>query len=296
MSLAPSSHLSLYSSPPLSRTIQTKQTQLLLCQNNHFLFKKHSFLSASNCFSHTLSLKPSVLKVKASKTESQTSEQESGSEGGDGDQEQYEEYEVELVQPYGLKFVKGRDGGTYIDAIGQGGSADKTGKFTVGDKVLATRFSLLFFYIYFLISLMSLYLLSWIIKVRGYCINWQFNWIGILNWFAKCNCLLGDLVNTFSICFVYLWRIYLLLVFRIGTRCTLKFSNVKWEARHGRPPWLSLCGTKRWVILKGSGLGLVNHVQTRLGFDSTNYKLKVLQGLVKWVLLIILDKGSKTIN
>ncbi|KAL4611839.1 hypothetical protein ACB092_08G154700 [Castanea dentata] len=138
MSLAPSSHLSLYSSPSLSRTIQTKQTQLLFCQNNHFSFKKHSFLSASNCFSHTLLLKPSVLIVKASETESQTSEQESRSEGGDGDQEQYEEYEVELVQPYGLKFVKGRDGGTYIDAIGQGGSADKTGKFTVGDKVLAT--------------------------------------------------------------------------------------------------------------------------------------------------------------
>ena len=178
MSLAPSSHLSLYSSPPLSRTIQTKQTQLLFCQTNHFSFKKHSFLSASNCFSHTLLLKPSVLIVKASETESQTSEQESRSEGGDEDQEQYEEYEVELVQPYGLKFVKGPDGGTYIDAIGQGGSADKTGKFTVGDKVLATRFSLLFFiylfifYIYFLISLMSLFLLSRIIKVHGYCINW----------------------------------------------------------------------------------------------------------------------------
>ena len=90
--------------------------------------------------------------VKASETESQTSEQESGSEGGDEDQEQYEEYEVELVQPYGLKFVKGPDGGTYIDAIGQGGSADKTGKFTVGDKVLATRFSLLFFLYIFTFS------------------------------------------------------------------------------------------------------------------------------------------------
>jgi hypothetical protein len=146
MSLAPSSHLSIYSSPPLSRTIQTKQTPLLFCQTNHFSFKNHSFLSlSSSCFSHTLLLKPSVLIVKASETESQTSKSESGSEGGDGDQqEQYEEYEVELVQPYGLKFIKGRDGGTYIDAIAQGGSADKTGVFTVGDKVLATRFSLLF--------------------------------------------------------------------------------------------------------------------------------------------------------
>lgn len=55
------------------------------------------------------------------------------------EQEPYEEYEVEIEQPYGLKFAKGRDGGTYIDAIAPGGFADKTGKFTVGDKVLATR-------------------------------------------------------------------------------------------------------------------------------------------------------------
>ncbi|CAN4087804.1 unnamed protein product [Withania somnifera] len=47
-------------------------------------------------------------------------------------------YEVEIVQPYGLKFTKGRDGGTYIDAIAPGSSADKTGKFAVGDKVIAT--------------------------------------------------------------------------------------------------------------------------------------------------------------
>lgn len=45
---------------------------------------------------------------------------------------------MELDQPYGLKFMKGRDGGTYIDAIAPGGSADKTKMFTVGDKVLAT--------------------------------------------------------------------------------------------------------------------------------------------------------------
>lgn len=51
---------------------------------------------------------------------------------------EYEEYEVELIQPFGLKFVKGRDGGTYIDAIADGGSADKSGKFSVGDRVIAT--------------------------------------------------------------------------------------------------------------------------------------------------------------
>lgn len=45
---------------------------------------------------------------------------------------------MEIVQPYGIKFAKGRDGGTYIDAIAPGGSADKTGMFSVGDRVLAT--------------------------------------------------------------------------------------------------------------------------------------------------------------
>ncbi|KAL9248428.1 hypothetical protein vseg_021751 [Gypsophila vaccaria] len=54
------------------------------------------------------------------------------------DPEAYQEYEVELEQPYGLKFAKGRDGSTYIDAIAPGLSADKTGMFTVGDKVIAT--------------------------------------------------------------------------------------------------------------------------------------------------------------
>lgn len=71
--------------------------------------------------------------AKASETEAETPKADGGSEGE-------EEYEVELDQPYGLRFRKGRDGGTYIDAIAPGGSADKTGLFTVGDKVLATRF------------------------------------------------------------------------------------------------------------------------------------------------------------
>ncbi|KAJ1287911.1 hypothetical protein BS78_02G047000 [Paspalum vaginatum] len=50
----------------------------------------------------------------------------------------YEEYEVTIEKPYGLKFSKGRDGGTYIQAIFPGGAAERTGQFTVGDKVLAT--------------------------------------------------------------------------------------------------------------------------------------------------------------
>lgn len=51
---------------------------------------------------------------------------------------QVEEYEVELEKPIGLKFYKGSDRGTYIDAIAPGGNADKTKMFTVGDKVIAT--------------------------------------------------------------------------------------------------------------------------------------------------------------
>ncbi|CAN6693586.1 unnamed protein product [Malus baccata var. baccata] len=138
MSLASTSHLSLCSSPPLPpRSALAKQ------QNHHPLLfsptKNFSGLSTSSCFLNTHLVRLSVFVVKASETESKPAE--SGSEGGGegkGKPEAYEEYEVEVVQPYGLKFSKGRDGGTYIDAIAPGGSADKTGKFTVGDKVVAT--------------------------------------------------------------------------------------------------------------------------------------------------------------
>lgn len=81
------------------------------------------------------------MTVNASETESKTPKSGSGSEGGEEEgegEEKYEEYEVEIEQPYGLKFAKGRDGGTYIDAIAPGGSADKTGLFSVGDRVIAT--------------------------------------------------------------------------------------------------------------------------------------------------------------
>jgi len=92
-------------------------------------------------------LKPSNSILKASETESQTSESAESGSGGEGEgEEKYEEYEVEIEQPYGIKFAKGRDGSTYIDAIAPGGSADKTGKFSVGDKVIATRFNLSFFF------------------------------------------------------------------------------------------------------------------------------------------------------
>lgn len=136
MSLSPSSYASIYTSPPLPRT---KQNPFLLSVNSHFLVKNNSFLSSSGCSCETLLVKPSVLVAKASETEAQASEAESGGEREEG--EKYEEYEVEIEQPYGLRFAKGRDGGTYIDAIAPGGSADKTGMFQVGDKVLATRYS-----------------------------------------------------------------------------------------------------------------------------------------------------------
>ncbi|GBG66662.1 hypothetical protein CBR_g66797 [Chara braunii] len=49
-----------------------------------------------------------------------------------------DEYEIEVEKPIGLKFYKGADGGTYVDAIAPSGNADKTGMVEVGDKVLET--------------------------------------------------------------------------------------------------------------------------------------------------------------
>ncbi|OVA00853.1 PDZ domain [Macleaya cordata] len=144
MSMASSNYPSLCSAPPLPRTTTitpTKQNPSL-----SFPLKHHHLLSSRNptLYSTTQKkLKSSsillVAKASSSPTESNPSKSESGGgEGGGEEVEEYEEYEVEIEQPYGLKFAKGRDGGTYIDAIAQGGSAYKTGKFTVGDKVLAT--------------------------------------------------------------------------------------------------------------------------------------------------------------
>lgn len=80
--------------------------------------------------------------LKASETDStakpEAGKEKEGGEGNEEEEEKYETYEIEVEQPYGLKFRKGRDGGTYIDAILPGGFADKTGKFTVGDRVIAT--------------------------------------------------------------------------------------------------------------------------------------------------------------
>ncbi|KAL1193003.1 Protein MET1 [Cardamine amara subsp. amara] len=133
MSLAPSSYSSLYSSPSLPRTQQTKQNPSLITQSS-FISAKSLFLSSNSitlCNTHVA--KRQNLALKASETESTAK-----TEGEGEEEEKYERYEVEVEQPYGLKFRKGRDGGTYIDAILPGGSADKTGKFTVGDRVIAT--------------------------------------------------------------------------------------------------------------------------------------------------------------
>ncbi|WOL19627.1 hypothetical protein Cni_G28429 [Canna indica] len=138
MSISPATNLSLCSSSPsLSRRAHpTKRSTNL---------SKLSFNGSSSCFStNSLSIKHSALFVRASSSSSSSSssatepqpEAERGGEGEGGGQ--YEEYEVELDKPYGLKFVKGRDGGTYIDAIAPGSNADKSGMFTVGDKVIAT--------------------------------------------------------------------------------------------------------------------------------------------------------------
>ncbi|KAL0389807.1 UNVERIFIED_CONTAM: protein MET1, chloroplastic [Sesamum calycinum] len=123
--MASSSYTSLCSSPPLPTRIShlTKHNPSICCFLNHTK-NHHPFLTTLRTFPPFSAT--SILVTKASQTETTKS------------QEEYEEYEVELVQPYGLKFAKGRDGGTYIDAIAPGGSADKTGMFTVGDKVLAT--------------------------------------------------------------------------------------------------------------------------------------------------------------
>ena len=50
-----------------------------------------------------------------------------------------DEYVVELEKPIGIKFYKGSDGQVYVDALAPGQTADMSGKFEVGDRVVATR-------------------------------------------------------------------------------------------------------------------------------------------------------------
>jgi len=136
-----SGHSSLYSALTLPRTTQIHPT-LFSSSAKFFSCRSPSYLGVSFCFSNTLLSRPLLFAVKASSgVGSEASKQESD-KSEEQEEEQYEEYEVEIEQPFGLKFAKGRDGGTYIDAIAPGGSADKAGVFTVGDKVLATRCAL----------------------------------------------------------------------------------------------------------------------------------------------------------
>ncbi|GMI92914.1 hypothetical protein HRI_002960700 [Hibiscus trionum] len=126
MALAPTTYPHLCSSP---RPPSPRATQPLFSPSKHVgVGFSNKCWPVAVCSGMAKELKPWVWVVKASEGESQTTNQE----------EQYEEYEVEIEQPYGLKFRKGRDGGTYIDAILPGGVADKAGVFTVGDKVIAT--------------------------------------------------------------------------------------------------------------------------------------------------------------
>lgn len=129
MPLTSPSNASLCSSPSLSKP-------------RFHLFRHRSTrlsqpLSPQLYISCTGSRHHSIFAVRASPaTESQPSKSE-----GEGE-EKFEEYEVEIEKPYGLRFTKGRNGGTYIDAIAPGSSADKAGVFSVGDRVVATRFLL----------------------------------------------------------------------------------------------------------------------------------------------------------
>lgn len=119
-------------SPSPSRSLSKQHPSFCSLLKLH-IPKNQSFLTASSTLCNSQFPKPCTLIVKASETEAKTEDTQEG-------EDKYEEYEVELVQPYGIKFTKGRDGATYIDAIAPGGSADLSGKFTVGDKVIATRF------------------------------------------------------------------------------------------------------------------------------------------------------------
>lgn len=125
---------SAFSSTSPSRSLSKQHPSFCSLLKLH-IPKNQSFLTASSTLCNSQFPKPCTLIVKASETKAKTEDTQEG-------EDKYEEYEVELVQPYGIKFTKGRDGATYIDAIAPGGSADLSGKFTVGDKVIATRFFL----------------------------------------------------------------------------------------------------------------------------------------------------------
>lgn len=128
MSVAPIANPSLCPVPQRTKTTTP-----------HSLTKLFAFRDSSLHVSNAAALPRRCILVARASSATESESQPSKPEGGGGEGEvEFEEYEVELDKPYGLKFAKGRDGGTYIDAIAPGGAADKTGKFSVGDKVIAT--------------------------------------------------------------------------------------------------------------------------------------------------------------
>ncbi|ONK74318.1 uncharacterized protein A4U43_C03F5010 [Asparagus officinalis] len=130
MSIAAITNPSLCSCPPLPR-IQS------ITKQNHSLISFSSKGSLAFVSTIQLSKRWEFVARASSATESESSKSE-GEGGGGGEEVKFEEYEVEIEKPYGLKFAKGRDGSTYIDAILPGGAADEAGVFSVGDKVIAT--------------------------------------------------------------------------------------------------------------------------------------------------------------
>ncbi|XP_078436548.1 protein containing PDZ domain, a K-box domain, and a TPR region [Wolffia australiana] len=119
-SLSSSPHFSL--GKPINGGQRKIHLQSLLSQ-----FSRGSPISKSSISAARL---PTALRASSQPSDQPPAKEEEGV--------QFEEYEVEIDKPYGLKFAKGRDGGTYIDAIAPGGAADQTGKFAVGDRVIST--------------------------------------------------------------------------------------------------------------------------------------------------------------
>ncbi|XP_020589231.1 uncharacterized protein LOC110030705 [Phalaenopsis equestris] len=141
MSVASITNPSLRSSP-LPKSKRGRQTPLpfhskfsALCNTkSKGVGKQHS----TNCAAFVIKVSSSATESEPSKPEGRQEEEEEVVEEEEEEEDKYEEYEVEIEKPYGLRFTKGRDGSTYIDAIAPESSAAKTNMFSVGDKVIAT--------------------------------------------------------------------------------------------------------------------------------------------------------------
>ncbi|KAK8918998.1 hypothetical protein KSP39_PZI021160 [Platanthera zijinensis] len=117
-------------SPPLPRPNLSRRNPLLSRAKFLSALPEPKPFAGGNQSAFVVRDSPSATPAQPLKTE--------GGEGDEEEEEKYEEYEVVIEKPYGLRFTKGRDGSTYIDAIAPGTSAAETNMFTVGDKVIAT--------------------------------------------------------------------------------------------------------------------------------------------------------------